>query len=117
MSKVPFQNIDADEAQKLLEDGKAKVIDVRQPYEYQSGHIEGATLVPINGLYDFAQNLQQHEIAKDAPVIFVCEMGQRSAAASEVAAIAGYQNIYNLAGGMNNWRYSGMPVVRPGKKG
>ncbi len=115
MEKAPFQNIDAEEAQQLIQDGKVKVIDVRQGYEYQSGHVEGAALVPINGLYDFAVGLSQQDIAKDQPVIFVCEMGQRSAAASEVAAIAGYQTVYNLEGGMNNWRYSGMPVIKPGR--
>lgn len=116
MHKVPFKNIGADEAHKLIEEGKLRVVDVRQSYEFNGGHIEGATLVPITGLYDFAVGLAQQDIPKDQPVLFVCEMGQRSAAASEVAAIAGYQNIYNLEGGMNNWRYSGMPVIRPGRK-
>jgi rhodanese-related sulfurtransferase len=115
MNKAPFKNINAEEAQKLIEEGKLKVVDVRQGYEYNGGHIEGAALVPINGLYDFALGLQQQAIPKDQPVLFVCEMGQRSAAASEVAAIAGYEQIYNLEGGMNSWRYSGMPVAKPGR--
>lgn len=112
MSKEAFQVIDADEAQALIKQGKLKVIDVRQDYEYQSGHIEGSTLVPINGLYDFSLGLQQQGIPKDQPVLFVCAMGQRSAAASEVAAIMGYEQVYNLDGGMNGWRYSGGPIVR-----
>jgi len=115
MAKAPFQDIEAEEAQKMIEAGTVKVIDVRQSYEYQSGHIEKAVLVPINGLYEFAAGLEQQTIPKDQPVLFVCEMGQRSAAASEVAAIAGYQQVYNLEGGMNNWRYSGMPVIKPTK--
>jgi adenylyltransferase/sulfurtransferase len=112
MAKMPFKNIEAEAAQKLIEEGKLKVIDVRQNYEYNGGHIEGATLVPINGLYDFAVGLQEQAIPKDQPILLVCEMGQRSIAASEVAAIAGYQTIYNLEGGMNSWRYSGMPIVK-----
>ncbi len=112
MKKIPVTQIDADDAQKLIEEGKVKVIDVRQAYEYQNGHIENAALVPINGLYDFSVNLSEQNVPKDQPILFVCEMGQRSAAAAEVAAIAGYQTIYNLDGGMNNWRYSGMSVVR-----
>lgn len=112
MANAPFENIDADTAQELIKEGKVKVVDVRQDYEYKSGHIEDATLVPINGLYDFSVNLQNAGIPKDQPVLFVCAAGQRSAAASEVAAIMGYQQVYNLDGGMNMWRYSGGSIVR-----
>lgn len=115
MSKEPFQSIDAEEAQKLIAQGKLKVVDVRQDYEYQSGHIDGANLVPINGLYEFSLGLHQQNIPKDQPVLFVCAMGQRSAAASEVAAIMGYEQVYNLEGGMNGWRYAGGSIVKPGR--
>ncbi|MEI6046632.1 MAG: rhodanese-like domain-containing protein [Chloroflexota bacterium] len=112
MAKLPFKNIGVEEAQKLIEEGKLKVIDVRQDYEYKGGHIKGATLIPINGLSAFAAGLEEQAIAREEPILFVCEMGQRSIAASEVAAIAGYQAIYNLEGGMNSWRYAGMPIVK-----
>jgi adenylyltransferase/sulfurtransferase len=111
MKTEPFKQIKAEEVVELISQG-AKVIDVRQPYEYGHDHIENAILVPIDGLYTFAVALNARELNKDEPVIFVCEMGQRSTAACEIAAIAGYENIYNLAGGMNVWRYSGLPVVR-----
>ncbi len=107
----PFQQIAAEEAGELIEQG-ARVVDVRQEYEYSYDHIEGATLLPIDGLYSFAQSLAAANFPKEEPIIFVCEMGQRSAAASEVAAIAGYSKIYNLEGGMNMWRYSGQPIIR-----
>ncbi len=113
MNNGPFSNVGPEEAQKLINEGKLKVIDVRQPHEFQGGHIEVATLVPINGFYDFSQGLKALNIPQDQPVLFVCEMGQRSAAASEVAAIMGYQQVYNLEGGMNYWRHSGMEVVKP----
>ncbi|NWJ44395.1 MAG: rhodanese-like domain-containing protein [Chloroflexi bacterium] len=111
MSLEPYHPIDADAAEELIAKG-VKVIDVRQPYEYGYDHIEQAVLVSIDGLYSFSQALNQLNLSKDEPLIFVCEMGQRSTAACEVAAIAGYTNIYNLSGGMNMWRYSGKMVVK-----
>jgi len=111
MSSVAYHPIDADKAEELIGKG-VKVIDVRQPYEYAYDHIDQALLVSIDGLYSFSQALNQINLSKDEPIIFVCEMGQRSTAACEVAAIAGYTNLYNLSGGMNMWRYSGKMVVK-----
>ena len=112
MSDEPFEEIEPEDAAPLIEAGELKVIDVRQPYEFAGGHIEQATLLPIEGLYSFAQALALLNLDKAAPVIFVCAVGQRSAAAAEVAAIAGFQRVYNLAGGMGNWSYTGLPVIR-----
>ena len=104
--------IEPEEAAELLEKEAVNVIDVRQPYEFRSGHLENARLLPIEGLYSFARLLAEQDLPKDAPILFVCAVGQRSAAASEVAAIAGYQRVYNLAGGMGGWAYAGLPVVK-----
>ena len=112
MPDEPFVELEPEEAATMLDEGRLTVIDVRQPYEYASGHIEDATLVPIEGLYSFARSLAEQNLAKDTPIMFVCAVGQRSAAAAEVAAIAGFTSIYNLAGGMSNWTYTGLPVVR-----
>jgi rhodanese-related sulfurtransferase len=108
----PFIELEPEEAAAMLDEGKLKVIDVRQPYEFITGHIENAVLVPIEGLYTFAQSLAEQNLDKSLPVIFVCAVGQRSAAAAEVAAIAGFTSVYNLAGGMGNWAYAGLPVIR-----
>lgn len=112
MSDEPFSEIEPDEAATKLDNGELIAIDVRQPYEWESGHVEGAKLVPIDGLYSFAQKLAELALAKDQPLLFICAVGQRSAAACEVAAIAGFSQVYNLAGGMGNWAYYGLPVVR-----
>ncbi len=109
---VPFIEIEAEEAAALIEQGEVRVIDVRQPYEYANGHIEGAVLVPIEGLYSFAHALSELSLSKEEPLLFVCAVGQRSAAAAEVAAIAGYSQIYNLASGMGGWAYAGLSEIR-----
>ncbi|MDB5079311.1 MAG: rhodanese-like protein [Chloroflexi bacterium] len=112
MENEPFTELEPEEAAAMIDEGTLKVIDVRQPYEFAASHIEGATLVPIDGLYSFAQSLAEQNLDKSLAVIFVCAVGQRSAAAAEVAAIAGFTSVYNLAGGMGNWAYAGLPVTR-----
>lgn len=112
MPDEPFIELEPEEAASMIDEGELKVIDVRQPYEFAGGHIENATLVPIEGLYSFAQSLAEQNLDKNSPVIFVCAVGQRSAAAAEVAAIAGFTRVYNLTGGMGNWTYTGLPVIR-----
>lgn len=106
----PYTTIGTDEAKKMIEQG-ARVIDVRQLDEWQSGHIAEATLVPINGIYSFGHALQELNLPPDEEVIFVCRSGQRSASASEIALVAGLKKVYNLANGMNGWDSRGYPVA------
>lgn len=98
----PYVTIGTDEAKNMIEQG-TRVIDVRQPEEWQDGHIPQATLVPINGIYSFGNALKELNLPADEEVIFVCRSGQRSASACEIAMVAGLKKVYNLANGMNGW--------------
>jgi rhodanese-related sulfurtransferase len=107
----PYKTIGTDEAKRMIEAG-ARVIDVRQPDEWNRGHIAEATLVPINGIYSFGKALKDLNLPADEEVIFVCASGQRSASAAEIALVAGLNNVYNLANGMNGWMMRRYPVER-----
>ncbi|HET8842161.1 MAG TPA: rhodanese-like domain-containing protein [Ktedonobacteraceae bacterium] len=107
----PYTTIGTDEAKKMIEAG-VRVIDVRQPEEWQSGHIVEATLVPINGIYDFGKALKELQLPPDEDIIFVCRSGQRSASACEIAMVAGLNKVYNLANGMLGWANRGYPTTR-----
>ncbi|HEY3991704.1 MAG TPA: rhodanese-like domain-containing protein [Ktedonobacteraceae bacterium] len=107
---LPYQTIGTDEAKQLIEQG-VRVIDVRQPEEWQSGHIAQATLVPLDGIYTFGHALQERNLPADEAVIFVCRSGQRSATASEIALVAGFKKVYNLANGMNGWINRNYPIT------
>jgi rhodanese-related sulfurtransferase/rubrerythrin len=74
------------------------LLDVRQPKEYEAGHIPGAVLVPLPELSD-----RLSEISRDLPVIAYCRSGQRSYAAASLLKGAGFQEVYSLEGGMNAW--------------
>jgi rhodanese-related sulfurtransferase len=107
----PYQTIGTDEAKKLIEQG-VRVIDVRQPEEWQQGHIAEATLVPLNNnVYLFGHALKELNLPADEEVIFVCRSGQRSAVASEIALEAGLNKVYNLANGMIGWINRNYPIV------
>ncbi len=109
--EVPYTTIGTDEAKRMIDSGTL-VIDVRRPDEWNRGHIAEAELVTIEGIYQFGKALKELNISPDREVIFVCASGQRSASASEIAAVLGLQHIYNLANGMNGWVNRGYPIER-----
>lgn len=107
----PYTTIGTDNAKSMIEQG-VRIIDVRQPEEWQSGHIAEATLVPINSIYAFGNALKELHLPEDEEVIFVCRSGQRSATACEIAMVAGLKKVYNLANGMIGWGNKGYPTTR-----
>jgi rhodanese-related sulfurtransferase len=108
---LPYTTIGTDEAKRMIEAG-VRVIDVRQPEEWNRGHIAEAELVPISGVYSFGQALKALNLPPDEDVIFVCAAGQRSAMASEIALLTGFSKVYNLANGMNGWVNRHYPIER-----
>jgi rhodanese-related sulfurtransferase len=93
---------------EMMESGEAQVVDVREPYEYEAGHIAGVVHIELEHLAGRAE-----EIDKDRPVIFQCRMGRRSALATEAFSASGY-DAYNLAGGLQAWEAAGLPLEPEG---
>ncbi len=83
----------------------AIVIDVREPGEYLTGHVPGATLVPMGQLPS-----RLHEIAKDQPVYLICASGNRSLSMASLLIRAGY-DAYSVTGGTGAWARAGHPIV------
>lgn len=107
----PYTTIGTDEAKRMIDAG-ITIIDVRQPEEWNRGHIAEATLVPLNGIYSFGKALKDLNLPEDQEIIFTCAVGQRSATASEIAMVAGFKKVYNLANGMNGWVGRRYPIER-----
>ena len=108
-TSMPFTDVAPEQAQQLIAQG-ALVVDVRQPDEWIRGHIPEAELIPLDGIYLFGKAIADYP--KDQEVILVCEMGQRSVVAAEIALVAGYTRVYNLIGGMSAWRARKLPLAR-----
>ena len=80
-------------------------LDVREPYEWDAGHIEGAVHIPMGEL-----NARRDEIAEDRMVVAVCRSGARSDQVAQALVRAGY-TAENLDGGMQAWERAGLPFV------
>jgi adenylyltransferase/sulfurtransferase len=102
-----FYRIDIEDAQKLIASGDVDIVDVREPWEYEQGHIPNARLVPLNTLL----SSPQAHLKRDN-ILMVCGVGQRSAVAAEMAAALGYTRVYNLEGGTTGWIQHGLPVEK-----
>ncbi|SHF60394.1 rhodanese-like domain-containing protein [Ornithinibacillus halophilus] len=77
---------------------KAQLIDVREPQEFERGHILGARNIPVTQL---KQRLI--ELRKDKPVYLYCQSGSRSARAAQLLHKKGYEDISQLKGGFKKW--------------
>ncbi len=86
-------------AKELIKEG-AVLVDVRSKSEYNSGHIDGAKLLPVESIN--VSNAKEVIASKDTVVIVYCRSGARSASAAKVLEELGYTNVYNL-GAMSNW--------------
>ena len=105
MSDDPaLPEIDVGRLAELRSDG-VWVLDVRQPDEYQAGHVPGAHLIPLDQL-----GARHQEVPTDREVYVVCALGGRSAIATEALKGAGYRAV-NVAGGTQAWVDAGHPVV------
>ena len=82
------------------------VLDVRQPQEWNSGHIEGA--LHINGA-----ELPERtgDVPKDASVAVICGSGYRSSVSASLLMSGGRGNVANVLGGMSAWKRAGLPTT------
>ena len=105
--------IDSDETQLevsvehtavAMADGSAQVVDVREPYERDAGHIVGTVHIALGELASEAESLE-----RERPVIFYCHSGSRSLMAAAAFRQAGFE-AYSMAGGIDAWEQEGRPV-------
>lgn len=76
-----------------------QLIDVREPFEYEVSNLKGEN-IPLSGII-----IESDKIATDKPVIVQCRSGKRSAAAiMQLEQQLGYENLYNLEGGILAWK-------------
>src|SRR5438067_13876266 len=85
-----------------------QIVDVREAYEWEAGHIDEAVHVPLNQL--MAGGGQ--DLDRSRPVVAVCRSGNRSELAALMLQARGYE-AYNLVGGMEEWARQGLPFSTP----
>ncbi|WP_342432292.1 rhodanese-like domain-containing protein [Neobacillus sp. FSL H8-0543] len=77
---------------------KAQLIDIREPNEFDGGHILGARNIPLSQM-----KTRIKEIRPDMPVYLYCQSGMRSARAAQLLHRKGYRNLTQLQGGFKKW--------------
>ncbi len=97
---TPVSSITPQKAKEILttQPQKNVLLDVRQPAEYQEGHISGARLMPLPLLSDSLNQLN-----RDTPTIVYCRSGARSRVASQMLVDGGFSTVMNLEGGILAW--------------
>jgi rhodanese-related sulfurtransferase len=106
-------NLTADEFDKGISNkDSVQILDVRTPEEYASGHLKGSLLADWSNKTEFERRIAF--IDKNKPVYVYCLAGGRSAVAASKLRNEGYQQVFELDGGINSWKAAGKPVE--GKK-
>ncbi|MCE4047074.1 MULTISPECIES: rhodanese-like domain-containing protein [Bacillaceae] len=77
---------------------KAQLIDVREPNEFNAGHVLGARNIPLSQL-----KMRKGEIRSDKPVYLYCQNGMRSGRAAQFLHRKGYRQLTQLQGGFKKW--------------
>lgn len=98
-------NIDVQTASSVMDRDDVFMLDVREPSEYEAGHIPGITLIPVGQVAD-----RLSEIPKDKEVIISCHSGARSARIFDYLVQQGYTNVHNMEGGIVAWQSAGFEV-------
>ena len=102
-----FMNVKEVDARELAEwisdeSRKFRIIDVREPMEIAQGSIPGAVPMPMSTLGN-----RLSEIGQDEQLVFICRSGARSGQVVSYLAQNGFENVYNLRGGVIGWAQNG----------
>ena len=97
-----------EQTQTALADDSAQVIDVREPYEWDAGRLDGTVHIGMGRLRSEAGTVDT-----DRPVIFYCRVGARSAMAAQAFRGIGI-DAYSMAGGIVRWAGEDRPLVPDG---
>jgi cysteine synthase/rhodanese-related sulfurtransferase len=104
---TPALTIDLEPARDMIEAGSPFVVDVREYDEFTGGHIPVAMNMPLGKMSDYAAHLPED---REAPVLVVCETGNRSLTGALFLASLGYRDVCSINGGTTGWREKGFEV-------
>ena len=97
--------ISVDQAAQKRDQG-AFILDVREPGEWTSFHIPGATLIPLGDLPN-----RLSDVPKDREIVVVCRTGHRSAQGRDILLKAGFAKVTSMAGGVTQWQTQGLAIA------
>ncbi len=104
----PSIEVTTDHTAAALAGGSATVVDVREPYERDAGHVAGTRHVELERLASEAETID-----RERPVIFMCRVGSRSLLAAQAFRRAGF-DAWSMAGGVTRWHEEDRPLAPEG---
>ena len=104
LGNVGTKRLSQSKAKEMM-DGDVVIVDVRERYEYASGHIKNAVNIPLGNVEKGIAKIAKD---KDKTLLVYCQSGARSSSATRILSSLGYKNAYNI-GGIATWKYG---VVR-----
>lgn len=104
-----IKEVNSAAALQLINHKNAVVLDVRESSEYDAGHLLNSKLLPLGKLKERMGELEKY---KNQPIVVVCRSGNRSGTACFILGKQGFSQVYNLAGGVQAWQKSNLPLEK-----
>ena len=104
-----YSSISPTESTQMINREDALILDVRESNEYSEGHIINSLHIPLSGLKTRMNDLEKHKAKK---VIVACRSGHRSSQACATLRKAGFEQVFNLSGGVMAWQSASLPLIK-----
>ena len=105
---TPFRELKLDDVRKLMDEGDYDIVDVREDWEWNKGHLPGARHAVLSNILANPKDQSFRD-----RTIFVCAVGERSAVAAEMAVALGVKDVVSFRGGTKAWKEAGLPLETP----
>jgi rhodanese-related sulfurtransferase len=104
-----YSSVTPAQSTQMINRDDALILDVRENNEYSEGHIINSLHIPLSGLKTRIKDLEKHKSKK---VIIACRSGHRSSQACANLKKQGFEQVFNLSGGVMAWESANLPLVK-----
>jgi rhodanese-related sulfurtransferase len=104
-----YTSISPVESTQMINHDDALVLDVREMNEYSEGHILNSVHIPLTNLKNRMGEIEKHKTKK---VIVACRSGHRSSHACANLKKSGFEQVFNLRGGVMAWQNANLPLIK-----
>lgn len=103
--------VSVQQAERLIRDERAIVLDTRTEEEFRVSHLAGARFLPFGWWQALTGPRLPKDLPRDRPVLVICTVGWRSGKVTQALQAAGYPRVFNVVGGVLAWRRANLPLV------
>ena len=104
-----YSSVTPSESTQMINRDDALILDVRESNEYSEGHIINSLHIPLSALKTRMKDLEKHKAKK---IIVACRSGNRSSHACATLKKEGFEQVFNLGGGVMAWESANLPLVK-----